>query len=339
MKLATYRADGRTHFGVVMEGHAVPFTVLNRLSGESNPELADMGSYLKNLPGSEISARRLFDHAVKRIGELGDSERHGIGQLRFLPPLAPPALLDFGLSPRHLKNSAMTLLDHEYGPLLRRILGPFVRRRIDRMSETSTPPYYKCNHNEIIGDLDAVWWPPFTSYLDIEPELGVVTGTTQQPIAGYLIFNDISARDVQMPEMMGTGPARSKDFSRSNGLGPCLVTADEIAAPLSLAVTVTVGDRYTWRGSTAEYTRSPREIVDYLHTIFTPRPGTILGMGTIPGCTGLDHDLWLRPGDLVTITFDGIGSLRQAVPAAIGPLEPSRWRAREELEAHYGHRP
>ena len=55
--------------------------------------------------------------------------------------------------------------------------------------------YYKCNLNSIVGDDVEVPWPVYTSRLDIEPELAVVYGNPQQPVAGYCIFNDVSARD------------------------------------------------------------------------------------------------------------------------------------------------
>ena len=63
--------------------------------------------------------------------------------------------------------------------------------------------FYKSNLNSVVGDNIEVPWPVYTSRLDIEPELGVVYGNPQQPVAGYCIFNDVSARDVQAPEILG----------------------------------------------------------------------------------------------------------------------------------------
>ncbi len=192
-------------------------------------------------------------------------------------------------------------------------------------------PYYKCNHRALIGDDDTIGWPRYTSYLDVEPELGIVVGNAETAIAGYLIVNDASARDVQFPEMFGGGPARSKDFDRSNGIGPWLVTPDEIADPLALNVEVAVGERFVWRGFTGEYTRRPEEVVAFTRTVFTPAPGTILAMGTIPDCTGLDNNEWPCPDDVVSIAFTGLGTLRQRIPSPPRDLEPSRWRHRPEL--------
>ncbi len=135
--------------------------------------------------------------------------------------------------------------------------------------------------------------------------------------------------------MFGLGPARSKDFGHSKGLGPFIVTVDEIGDPLALNVKVKIGERYEWKGSTSEYSARPEKALEYLKTIFTPSPGTVIGLGTIPDCTGLDNDLWIKPGEKIEITFDKLGTLRQNTPEDLGKIEPSRWGNREELRKFY----
>jgi len=162
----------------------------------------------------------------------------------------------------------------------------------------------------------------------------MVIGNSRDKIAGYTIFNDASARDVQFPEMIGTGPARSKDFFRGNGLGPFLVTPDEVGDPLNLEVDVNISDRFLWKGHTSEYSVQPTDVVAYLETVFDLQPGMVVGMGTIPDCTGLDNDLWLLPGDTVRITFEKLGTLHQKVPSRIPELEPSRWASRAGLKKY-----
>jgi 2-keto-4-pentenoate hydratase/2-oxohepta-3-ene-1,7-dioic acid hydratase in catechol pathway len=136
--------------------------------------------------------------------------------------------------------------------------------------------------------------------------------------------------------MMGSGPARAKDFARGNGLGPFLVTPDEIPNPLSLNVTVEISDRLVWRGHTSEYTRRPGQVIDFCETIFPLIPGTVLGFGTIPGCTGLDNDQWILPGEMIKMGFDGLGTLHQRVPDRLPKLEKSRWEDRPELKRFMG---
>jgi 2-keto-4-pentenoate hydratase/2-oxohepta-3-ene-1,7-dioic acid hydratase in catechol pathway len=329
VKLLDFERDGRSAFGVVLGNRAVAF---DQLFGgeESDSLLKSMDRYLEHLPHSFEHARRLLS-AVDGSRVTG----HPLEEVRILPPISrPAALLDFGLTPRHLVQSARTLFRHEFGPVLGPCVHLLMKRRIERSSKADAPLYYKGNHLAVIGNGDCMGWPAYTSYLDIEPELAVVTGNAQCRIAGYTIFNDASARDVQFSEMIGSGPARSKDFSDSNGIGPYLVTPDEIPDPLNLAVSVTIGTRYTWSGHTAEYSAHPLEVLEYYEKVFPPRPGTIIGMGTVPGCTGLDNDLWILPGEKIEIHMEGLGTLCQHVPPKIGKLLESRWKERPELGAY-----
>lgn len=331
-----YGSAGAAHFGVVIKGYAVSFETLLEKTGQTRREFKDVYSYLENLPASEESAGELLKYGEACISSLNDKEKMPLEKVKILPPLAvPSALIDFGLTPRHLGNSAATMFKHEFG-FFGSLIAPVVKKRISRASG-SRLLYYKCNHNAIIGDNDTIHWPVYSSYLDIEPELAIVTGNEKIPIAGYTIFNDASARDVQFWEMIGTGPARSKDFGHSKGLGPFLVTPDEIGDPLALNVKVKIGERYEWKGSTSEYSARPEKALEYLKTVFTPLPGTVIGLGTIPGCTGLDNDLWLNPGEKMEIIFDKLGILRQNAPENLGKIERSRWANRKELSKYYDH--
>jgi len=201
--------------GFEIYGRIISIKKISLKANKGEWRYQDMQSYLENLPGSELFARILHDYTFKHFREFDPSDVYYPEEIQILPPLRPKAIFDFGLSPRHLKNSAMTLLRHEFSSFLSGILGPFIKKKLDRKSTSGILPYYKGNHLEIMGDGDYTEWPEYTSYLDIEPELGILTGTREQPIAGYVIFNDMSARDIQFPEMIGTGPARCKDFHRA----------------------------------------------------------------------------------------------------------------------------
>ena len=336
MKLLNFQSvpGGRPLFGVVIKGYAVSFETLLQKAGQTRNELSDVYSYLEKLSSSEDAARELLKYGEAYISSFADDEKISLEKAIILAPIAyPRALIDFGLSPRHLGNSAATLFKHEFG-IFGRLIAPIVKKRISKASGAKML-YYKCNHNAIIGDNDTIHWPSYSSYLDIEPELAIITGNEAKPIAGYTIFNDSSARDVQLWEMIGTGPARSKDFGHSKGLGPFIVTADEIGDTLALNVKVKIGERFEWKGSTSEYSASPEKVLEYLKTIFSPLPGTVIGLGTIPDCTGLDHDLWINPGEKIEITFDKLGILRQNMPEVLGKMEKSRWGNRKELSKFY----
>ncbi len=337
MKFLNFQAKSGTapKFGVVISGYAVSFETLQQKSGQTNIQLSDVYSYLENLPSSENAARDLLKYGNAYISSFNDDEKIPLEKAKILSPVpVPRALIDFGLSPRHLGNSAATLIKHAFG-FFGSIIAPFIRNRI-KAAASGRMLYYKGNHHAIIGDNDTIHWPAYTSYLDIEPELAVITGNEAMPIAGYTIFNDSSARDIQFKEMMGLGgPARSKDFDCSNGLGPFIVTPDEVGDTLALNVKVKIGQRYLWKGSTSEYCVHPEEAVKFLRTVFTPLPGTVIGLGTIPDCTGLDNDLWINPGERIEIIFDKLGILRQNIPENLGKIEPSPWGIREELRKFY----
>jgi len=336
MKLLNFQSfpGGKSKFGIVITGYAVSFETLQLKSGETGGQLSDVYSYLENLPASEDAARELMKYGEAYISSFNDDEKIPLEKAAIPAPIPTPrALIDFGLTPRHLGNSAATLMKHEFG-IFGSMIAPIVKKRISAASGGKML-YYKCNHNAMIGDNDTIHWPAYSSYLDIEPELAIVTGNTAQPIAGYTIFNDSSARDVQLWEMLGTGPARSKDFGHSKGLGPFIVTADEVGDSLALNVKVKIGDRMEWKGSTSEYSARPEKALEYLKTIFEPLPGTVIGLGTIPGCTGLDNDLWINPGEKIEIMFDKLGILRQNTPPKVENLEKSRWKNRNENSIVY----
>src|SRR5690606_7198146 len=157
----------------------------------------------------------------EQFGELGNGECFPLGAVRLLEPVEVAALFDFGLTPRHLKNSAEVLMKYEKdnpqtAPLLqafaRAILTPKPRPASGQPEPLS---FYKSNMNSITGDGETVPWPIYTSRLDIEPELAVVYGNERQHVAGFCIFNDVSARDVQATEFVG-GFCLTKDMAKGN---------------------------------------------------------------------------------------------------------------------------
>lgn len=334
MKLATYRTarGGSVRFGVLREDRLHAFTDLDPDAAEGG--LASVHDYLAGLPAT-------FDRAHALSQDAPAAEGVRAADVRLLPAVPrPTALLDCALSPRHLRASTATLLRHSLpwglGHLAGRVAGAVLGR------PRSDVRFYKGNHHTISGDHDTIVWPDYTQYLDIEPELALVTGHLPQHsdptriergLAGYLIYNDASARDVQLAEMVFTGPTSSKDFDTGNGFGPYLVTPDEVPDPLDLAVTVDSTGRPPWRGAT-DYTHHPHDVLAHLTARRSLPAGTVIGMGTIPGCCGLDRDEWLEPGDQITITIEGLGALHQSLgrpttmpttpwTARLDPAEPS----------------
>jgi 2-keto-4-pentenoate hydratase/2-oxohepta-3-ene-1,7-dioic acid hydratase in catechol pathway len=260
--------------------------------------------------------------------------------VRLLEPVEVAALFDFGLTPRHLKNSIETSLKYENdNPQTAPLLHAFGKAVLNKPSAVSAGvperlSYYKSNMNSIVGDGETIPWPIYTSRLDIEPELAVVYGNPRQPVAGFCIFNDVSARDVQAPEIVG-GFCMTKDMTKGNQLGPYLVTLDEVGDPYNLEVVVTVNGQVRYRGSTAEISHKAEDIFAWLGVITSIKPGCVMGFGTIPDCTGLDHGDFIDPGADIAIAFERLGTLRCRFAEPTGKLMPSRWPVRPELQRYH----
>ncbi len=328
-------------FGVVVHDQAVPFAVLQSKTGKSCPYLADSRSYLANLPDSERAAKELLAWGEQHLGELGKGECFPLNAVRLLEPVEVVALFDFGLTPRHLKNSCDTCMKYEKdNPQTATLLQAFAKAVLAPKPKPvpgrpEPLPYYKSNMNAIVGDGETVPWPAYTSRLDVEPELAVVYGNEKQPVAGFCIFNDISARDVQATEFIG-GFCLTKDMAKGNQLGPYLVTPGEVGDPYNLKVTVVVNGQVKYQGSTSEISHKAEDVFAWLRFMAPIKSGTVMGFGTIPDCTGLDNDDFIDPGAEIEITFERLGTLRCRFAEPTGKLLPSRWPVREPLRKYHG---
>ena len=115
MKLIRFSVAGSPNpfFGVAVRDQAIPFAALQGKVGKSSHLLTDSRSYLAGLPDSEREARELLAWSERHLGELGDGERFPLDTVHLMEPVEVAALFDFGLTPRHLKNSAETLMKYE----------------------------------------------------------------------------------------------------------------------------------------------------------------------------------------------------------------------------------
>jgi 2-keto-4-pentenoate hydratase/2-oxohepta-3-ene-1,7-dioic acid hydratase in catechol pathway len=184
----------------------------------------------------------------------------------------------------------------------------------------SNPPYYKGSSSAMRGPEDAVPWPYYTKYLDLEIELGIIVGKAgrnlsfaqaQHHIGGYTILVDTSARDGQEREPFG--PNKRKDFHTA--IGPCLVTPDEVD-PENLACRIEVDGELWFEGNTGDpHTFSPAQLVAYTSDNEDIAPGDLLGTGTIGFGCSMDIMKWVQIGQTMTFTIDGIGSMALQIVA------------------------
>jgi 2-keto-4-pentenoate hydratase/2-oxohepta-3-ene-1,7-dioic acid hydratase in catechol pathway len=182
------------------------------------------------------------------------------------------------------------------------------------------PVCYKGNPDAIIGPDDPVPWPRYTQKLDYELEQCAIIGRRGKDISaadagkyiyGYSIFNDFSARDIQMREMsVGLGPFKGKDFATA--IGPCIATAEEFDAQHAHMVLRVNGAE--WSSGTIGHMRfSFEQIIEYLSNEEEIFPGDVLGSGTVGRGCGLEMDRWISPGDLVEAEVEGIGILANQI--------------------------
>jgi fumarylacetoacetate (FAA) hydrolase len=183
----------------------------------------------------------------------------------------------------------------------------------------AAPVFYFSNPASIHGPREPVRRPIHCEWLDLELEIAAVIGEDGE-IAAYTLLNDWSARDIQRAEMtVGLGPAKGKDFATS--IGPWLVTPDDLPIEdgrLQLTATATInGAEITNTDAGAMHWSWPQMVAHAAKETHL-RPGDLLGSGTLNrGCLlelnaegGIDGEVrWLQPGDTVTISAPGLGSL------------------------------
>ena len=261
-----------------------------------------------------------------------------VDRVRLLPPLTPPTVRDFVAFEEHVEGVVASVGD-----------GAGV---VPEWYQA--PTFYFTNPYAMIGAHDDVQIPSGSELFDFELEVAAVVGAEGRSITpeevqifGYTIMNDWSARDLQRREMkVNLGPAKGKDFAST--LGPWLVTADEFEPYrdaegfLALEMSVSVNGTMIGNDLLANMGWPFEELVSYASRGAQVRAGDVLGSGTC-GNGGCLAELWgrrggldpepLQPGDVVEMTVEGIGTIRNTVIAGIDlpPIAPARPRPRARI--------
>ena len=179
--------------------------------------------------------------------------------------------------------------------------------------------------NTVIGNGETIQMPPETSKLDWEVELAAVIGKrcrrisvedALDAVACYTIVNDISARDLNI---RGDYPFKHDWFQGKchdtfAPIGPWLVPAWQIPDPQAVQMRLDVNDEPMQQDSTANMIWTVREQIAYLSTIVTLEPGDVIATGTPTG-VGMGRGIYLKPGDRLVASIEGIGRLSNQVQA------------------------
>lgn len=250
-----------------------------------------------------------LDHALG--GERLSSFAYPVSEVRLLPPLPRPRTIrDFYAFEQHVKTAR-------------------ARRGLEVPPEWyRLPVFYFTNPGALFGPDDLIPKPKATNMLDFELEVAAVlrtdgrdipAETAESHIAGYMIMNDWSARDIQREEMkVGLGPAKGKDFATS--FGPWLVTPDELEERRSgkgfnLTMLARINGREVARGNLKDLHFSFGEMIARASEDCSLYQGEVIGSGTVgTGCLlETEAGPWLQSGDVVELEVERLGLLRNTV--------------------------
>ncbi len=185
----------------------------------------------------------------------------------------------------------------------------------------TAPLFFAKYVTSLIGPGDTIVIPPIVTKCDYEAELGVVIGTTVknvskenafEAVAGYLVANDVSARDLQFADGQWT---RGKSPDTFCPVGP-LVAASEVSDPHALAIRAILNGETLQDSTTANLIFGIDEIISYASQTSTLEVGDLILTGT-PAGVGVfrDPQRLMQPGDVITIEIDGVGSITNPVAA------------------------
>ena len=182
------------------------------------------------------------------------------------------------------------------------------------------PSVFAKNNNTVVGPGVAIVLPTGTEKVDYVAEFAFVIGRTARNeraadaldyVAGYLPFNDVSARDYQMRTSQWTV---GKTFDTFGPMGPALVTSDEIANPHDLDIQLTINSEVLQSTNTSNPIFSINELIADLTSFMTLEPGDLISTGTPSGVgSARKPERWLRAGDVVRVTIEGLGTLENPV--------------------------
>ncbi len=319
MKLVSYLKEGEIQLGAIV-----------------NEGLYNLQSVNEKLPKNIIdffqSGNDLILETEKQLSKIADKSLSiaPVKDYTLLAPVPRPTSCRDGYAFRQHVESA------------RRNRGVEMIKEFDQY-----PIFYFTNHNAVQGPGDVYCMPDHFQQLDFELEVAIVIGKEGRNIkakdadayiAGFTIMNDLSARKLQMEEMLlNLGPAKGKDFSTV--IGPWLVTPDELSTYLvpakqghvgnnyNLSMKCWVNDKLVSEGNVKDMDWTFAEIIERCSYGVTILPGDVIGSGTVgTGCflelngTGKLHNpnyepQWLQANDTVKMTIDGLGTLVNTIKA------------------------
>jgi fumarylacetoacetate (FAA) hydrolase len=316
MKLVTYLKDDHLQLALLVNGN-----------------LYDTDSLHPDLPNSMSMFLNYWDDVIPVVKAAEQRIKDGLGRSSLATPYAGTQILAPVPHPTSCRDGYAF---RQHVTAARR------NRKVDMIPEFDQYPiFYFTNHNSIQGAGEVVCMPDHFKKLDFELEAAIVickpgrnitAAEADDYIGGLMIMNDISARTLQMEEMLlNLGPAKGKDFATA--VGPMLVTLDELeefevpckenhtGKAWNLNMKCWVNGVQVSEGNMADMDWTFAEIIERCSYGVHVMPGDIIGSGTVgTGCflelngTGkLNNpnytEQWLQDGDVVEMEIEGLGKL------------------------------
>ncbi len=260
--------------------------------------MEDVGAVVDLAAAGYADTLAVITAGVKSSGRTGSCPRYRSSEVRLHAPLAnPPRIFAIGLNYRdHAAESRMELPKYPvvFFKLQTAVIGP---EENIVLPKNSAQPDYEAEFAFIIGKggyrIPAAAW--------------------REHVYGYTIINDVSARDVQLSTSQWS---LAKSFPTFCPMGPVIVTADEIRDPHALAIALSIGGETMQSSNTRELIFKIPELIEYISSLTPLLPGDIVSTGTPAGVgMGRKPQRWLKAGDRVTVSVEGLGSLTNPVIA------------------------
>jgi 2-keto-4-pentenoate hydratase/2-oxohepta-3-ene-1,7-dioic acid hydratase in catechol pathway len=298
MKLLNYYPQGQTtpHLGAAVDGRILDLTKIF----PADSRFSSVSALLRAGNNSMLRAQ----HRVKEDTSWIKTGT-GIDEIRYAPPIDERCRI-FCVGLNYADHAAE-----------------------NKLPPPESPIFFAKLSSVAIGHEEAIPLPTVSQQVDYEAEFAFVIGTQAKRvsaadawrhIAGVTIMNDVSARDLQFQDKQWF---RGKNCDGFAPLGPWLVTADEVANPDNLAITLRLNGQVRQSSNTGQLFFKPAQLLSFLSQTLTLEAGDVISTGT-PGGIGYyaDPKIFLKAGDVVEVEVSGIGVLRNSVvrPIDVSPV-------------------
>lgn len=306
MKLATYTHKQKQGVGVVIDGRIFDLAAALQASGKGQPEQA--ATMLTLLAGGKRALEETHNAIVWAQSHAAAELSQSLDQVKLCAPIPCPGKL--------------LCLAGNYASHIEEGGGKFAGK------EKMIPRFFSKPCTSVIGTKDAIRVPASTGFADWELELAVVIGKrgrdlsvaqAGEHIAGYTIFNDISARELTFRKDL---PMQEGDWffdwlvgkwlDSFGPMGPWLTTVDEVSRPDNLRMQLWYNGQLQQDANTGQMVFSPAEAIAFISQFVTLQPGDIISTGT-PAGVGHTKKLRLNPGDQIRGEIEALGVLENSV--------------------------